>query len=103
MNCTCGHDTIVKDSRNMGDGQWRKRYCKACGHTFTTLEQVCETLPGKQGKPLKDGKPVIQRPKVKRPVKAVKTVKQAKEVVQRTQSARSRMEDIRIEKEYAYD
>lgn len=50
MLCKCKSKTLVKDTRETDDGKWRKHECKSCGMQFTTLEQVCETIPGIRGR-----------------------------------------------------
>ena len=95
MFCTCGSRTIVKDSRVQEVGYWRRRRCLACGNTFTTFEQVCETLPQKRAKVLAE-KPA---PVARRPSRVPAAVRIAAPVEKIT-SARARMEDIRISKEY---
>ena len=107
MNCNCGGKTIVKDSREQTDSQWRRRYCNSCGLTFTTLEQQCQTLAGKKGKP-RTVEPVLRKPKIR----AQKLVKKAVEKVvekiaamplERITHSRNRMDDIRRDKEYGSD
>ena len=53
MNCECGSDTNVKDTRTIegSTAKWRRRQCKTCSAIFTTMEQVVETLPTKRSKP----------------------------------------------------
>ncbi len=104
MNCQCGADTFVKDSRIQGDGQWRKRVCKGCGAVFTTIEQVCETIGAKRGKPFSQVQPVPRpkrerTPKHERPTQAGLKAKIPKhDTAIRAQSARSRIEDIESER-----
>ena len=51
MICSCGAASAVKDTRQINDGKnvWRRRICIGCGAQFTTVEQLCETIPGKRG------------------------------------------------------
>jgi hypothetical protein len=63
MQCSCGTTTIVKDSRRIPDGVWRRRHCNACGMTFTTVEQICETLKNTRAKTAgKKATIVVDRP-----------------------------------------
>ncbi len=32
--------TSVLDSRAQGDYRWRRRFCRSCGHRFSTIEKV---------------------------------------------------------------
>ena len=48
MKCpSCNVDTgsDVKDSRRNSEGIWRRRICKGCGSTFSTLEKPHEFRP----------------------------------------------------------
>ena len=76
MKCTCGHNTIVKDSRPQDEHQWRMRYCDACGTKFTTIEQRCESVGNMRGKPFAAVKPVA-KPKPRSPRKPRGVVSQA--------------------------
>lgn len=103
MNCNCGGKTVVKDSREQTECQWRRRYCESCGLTFTTLEQQCQTLAGKKGKP-RTVEPVLRVPKIR----AIKIAKKAVEKIvvmpiERVSHSRNRMDDIRRDKEYGSD
>lgn len=117
MNCTCGGTTVVKDSRSIPEGVWRQRRCLLCAVTYTTLEQICETVSVtrcKKGGPVKVKvvKPVIPKvPRPKRPRKAkepkppkpprpVKPKDFPPIVVPQEKTARARIEDMRMEKEY---
>lgn len=116
MNCTCGSDTCVKDSRPYDNRTsiWRKRQCKGCGTVFTTLEQVCETLPTKKGKPLgiparspqsrplkREVKPVdvAPTPRPKRPRKSAQVYELPVQVDAITPKPRNRVEDLKAERE----
>ena len=117
MNCACGSDSLVKDSRLYDNRTsiWRKRQCKGCGTIFTTLEQVCETLPTKKGRPFgvpaakakpekRKVKPVIaaptQRPKRPRVKKTKDLVLEKPAVVDAlTPKPRNRIEDMKEQRE----
>lgn len=103
MNCNCGAKTIVKDSREQEESQWRRRYCNACGLTFTTLEQQCQTLAGKKGKP-QTVEPVLRKPKIRAPKLVKKVVQKIVAMpLERIINSRNRMDDIRRDKEYGSD
>lgn len=34
-----GNQTVVKDSRPINGGRWRRRACLECGKTFKTMER----------------------------------------------------------------
>jgi transcriptional regulator NrdR family protein len=101
MICPCGGFTIVKDGRLISEGYWRRRHCTTCGAESTTLEQVCETVKGTRLRERKIVKPAplkVVRPKRPRTVKApIVTAPVPRETVK---SSQSRMEDMRMEKEY---
>jgi len=98
MNCSCGSDTNVADTRriNKNTSVWRRRKCKACGALFTTIEQVCETMPGKRGK-----LHVSERTAAKqiKPVAVKVVVAPRSKTPTRVETARSRIEDLRMENE----
>lgn len=112
MKCSCGADTIVKDSRIISEGQWRKRYCGACDTAFTTLEQVCETIKNTRPKTgtavqydikvIRPPKVIVDRPKRERKAKqapAVGKVIVRPAPVEPQISARRRIEDMKLERE----
>ncbi len=99
MNCTCGAHTIVKDSRTQDRGQWRRRKCTACGAMFSTIEQVCETVSNKRGRPFSNIEPV-PRPKRERSPKPapVKAKVPAHDTAVSKPSARNVIEDMQLQK-----
>ena len=117
MNCARGSDTLVKDSRPYDNRTsiWRKRQCKSCGTIFTTVEQVCETLPCKKGKPFgapsaiaKPEKHKVKppevtptlRPKRARPKKTKDLVLEKPALVDAvTPKPRNRIEDLKEQRE----
>jgi transcriptional regulator NrdR family protein len=40
----CGGDSAVSDSRPVGKTMRRRRYCKACGASWATIEVTRESL-----------------------------------------------------------
>lgn len=121
MKCLCGGKTDAIDGRYVEAGYWRKRICQVCGQVSTTLEQVCVTDKGTRVK-----KPVIhapdvpvvtlprQRDPVHKPTKKARAVldqraenRQAKAAQPKkaatspasTESARSRIEDMKRQRE----
>jgi transcriptional regulator NrdR family protein len=98
MNCSCGSDTNVVDTRTINEktNVWRRRKCKACGCLFTTIEQLCETMPGKRGKLHVSERTAKQQIKPV-PVKAV--VAPRSNTPPRVQTTRNRIEDMRMQKE----
>lgn len=98
MNCSCGSDTSVVDTRPINEKTniWRRRKCKACGCLFTTIEQLCETMPGKRGKLHVSERTAKQQVKPV-PVKAV--VAPRSTTPPRVQTTRNRIEDMRMQKE----
>lgn len=104
MICHCGGATYVTDSRPIENGQWRRRKCALCGEISTTLETLCETLPNPKGGDRRSGTRIAKAEKVSvaRPV-LTKTNKSraAKTALARAaKSARKRIEDRMMEKEY---
>lgn len=101
MNCSCGSDTSVVDTRPINEKTniWRRRKCKACGCLFTTIEQMCETTPGKRGKLHVSERTAKQQIKPV-PVKAVVAPRsKAPPTPLRIQTTRSRIEDMRMQNE----
>lgn len=104
MNCSCGSDTNVVDTRTINEktNVWRRRKCKACGCVFTTIEQLCETMPGKRGKlHVSERTATIQIKSV--PTKVVvaphKERAPRRETPLRVQTTRSLIEDMRMQNE----
>lgn len=90
MQCVkCNHDTRVLQTRETR----RRRECLACGHRFTTVEQLIHgALSG--GAERKEPKPKV--------VKAVR-VHKAKEALVARKKARDEIERRRWEKESDWD
>lgn len=114
MKCSCGSDTIVKDSREIEEGQWRRRRCNACGMDFTTLEQRCETVRNYRPKQarakhqievVKPPKKTIARPYREKKPKAKPQLELPTHEVQEpsVKPARSRIEDMKLRRELMGD
>lgn len=108
ITCPCGGKTHVADTRPLDDGIWRKRRCRACKVTFTTFEQMCLTEAFKKGRPLGTtrDKPIPHQVRTIQPVapRVIKTNPHSQPPGRRVAdpvlaSARSRMEDARLQSE----
>jgi hypothetical protein len=81
MQCHCGGETRVLESRKTSDGLKRRRKCTLCAYRFTTVERILEVQPVP-----KPAKPAPQiRPK---PTKTDKV------------HVRRRIEDLALEDSY---
>jgi len=83
MNCSCGGETLVAETRTVEGIFCRRRKCKQCGYVFWTKE-IFDREPRDRTK-----KPVV---------KQVFTKPEAAAIKQKKVDARRKVEDIKREK-----
>lgn len=102
MLCPCGGHLIVKDSRSIAEGYWRRRRCTTCLTEYTTVEQFCVTergTPGRQPQVKVPPAPRVQ-PVRTRKAKLTPAVTPSPPVAFSPRpSVRKKLEDLRAEKE----
>lgn len=101
MKCACGGRTDAVDGRYVEQGYWRRRICRTCGTSSTTIEQVCVTEKGTRVKKPRvhvPKVPVVKLPRQRDPVHKPKIL-DAPILKKAEPPARHRIEDMKLMRE----